>query len=470
VKPRLSAANGSGSRARDQCTNVGGVASSASASVIPGDGGPPLAGYTLSYLRDPIRHWRRRYDRYGPVSWERTFGMRVVTLLGPDATGPALRNSEQAFANGPGQERLVGPFFPRGLTMLDFDEHRHHRRIIAGAFAPERLREYLAGMNPSIERGLARWRPAADFQIYPAIKQLTLDIATEIFMGERMGAGADRFNAALTAIIRAPASVVRVPVPGMRWSRGLAGRRYMEEFLRPRVPAKRAQAGGDDGGTDMFSRLCLAQDEDGERLSDSDVVNHMILMLVAAHDTTTITLTNMIYYLARHPEWQRRCRDESLALGSDHLASADLDRLPALTMVMKETLRLATPVPLLLRTAVRDTEVAGVALPAGTLAAVIVGFTHQMAEIWPEPERFDPERFADHRREDRIHPAAWTPFGGGAHTCIGLHFAGQQVKAVLHQLLRGYEWSIAPDYEMPVDRFPLPVPRDGLPVTLTPLR
>jgi cytochrome P450 len=139
-------------------------------------------------------------------------------------------------------------------------------------------------------------------------------------------------------------------------------------------------------------------------------------------------------------------------------------------MVMKETLRLATPVPLLLRTAVRDTEVAGVALPAGTLAAVIVGFTHQMAEIWPEPERFDPERFAAHRREDRIHPAAWTPFGGGAHACIGLHFAGQQVKAVLHQLLRGYEWSIAPDYEMPVDRFPLPVPRDGLPVTLTPLR
>jgi len=110
---------------------------------LPGDGGPPLVGYTLRYLRDPAPHWRARYDRYGPVSWERTFGLRVVTLLGPDAAGLALRNQERAFANGPGQELLAGPFFRRGLTMLDFDEHRHHRRIIAAAFAPDRLRDYL---------------------------------------------------------------------------------------------------------------------------------------------------------------------------------------------------------------------------------------------------------------------------------------------------------------------------------------
>ncbi|ABD12026.1 cytochrome P450 [Frankia sp. B2] len=428
---------------------------------VPGDGGPPLVGYTLRYLHDPAQHWRQRYDRYGPVSWERTFGLRVVSLLGPDATGLALRNHEQAFANGPGQQRIAGPFFRRGLSMLDFDEHRHHRRILAGAFAPDRLRGYLAGMNPSIERGVAGWRPGARFQVYPAVKQLTLELATRIFMGERLGPEADRFNAALFACIRAPGAVVRVPAPGLRWSRGLAGRRYLEEFLRLRVPAKRAGS-----GTDMFSRLCHAEAEDGSRLSDDDVVNHMILMMVAAHDTSTITMTSMSYYLARHPEWQQRCREESLALGTPAVDHADLDRLPSLALVMKEALRLVTPVPILLRATVKDIDVLGVTVPAGTVAALALAFTHQMPEYWPSPERFDPERFADHRREDKVHPYAWQPFGGGPHTCIGLHFAGQQVKAILHQMLLRYRWSLAPGYRISLDRFPLPVPRDGLPVQL----
>lgn len=430
-------------------------------STLPGDGGPPLVGYTLRYLRDPAPHWRMRYDRYGPVSWERTFGLRVVTLLGPDAAGLALRNQERAFANGPGQELLAGPFFRRGLTMLDFDEHRHHRRIIAAAFAPDRLRDYLVGMSPAITRGLAGWRPAEKFRVYPAMKQLTLELATEIFMGERLGPEADRFNADLFDCLRAAASVVRVPVPGLRWSRGLAARRRLEEFLRPRVSAAR-----EAGGPDMLSRLCHARDEDGNTLSDDDVVSHMILMMAAAHDTSTGTMTSMIYFLARHPEWQERCRDESRSLGTGEVGHADLAQLPALDMVMRESLRLITPVPLLVRRTVRAIDVLGVPIPDDTLVAVVLSFSHQMREYWPDPGRFDPERFAEHRREDKAHPHAWQPFGGGAHTCIGLHFAGQQVKAILHQMLLRYRWSLPAGYRLSLDRFPLPVPRDGLPVQL----
>ncbi|WP_101830374.1 cytochrome P450 [Frankia canadensis] len=433
------------------------------AEAIPGSGGPPLLGYTLRYLRDPAPHWRRRYDRYGPVSWERTFGLRVVTLLGPDATGVALRNQDSAFANGPGQELLAGPFFRRGLTMLDFDEHRHHRRIVAAAFTPERLRGYLTTMNPAIARGLAGWQPDPAFRVYPAMKRLTLQIAIEIFMGEQIGPAADRFNGALYDCLRAAASVVRVPVPGLRWSRGLAARRRLEEFLRPLVPVRRAA-----DGPDLFSRLCHARDEDGNALDDEDVVNHMILMMAAAHDTSTGTMTSMMYFLARYPAWQDACRRESRALGADMLGYGDLGRLTALDQVMRESLRLITPVPILVRKAARDVDVLGVRVPADSLVAAIPGFTHQMREYWPDPERFDPERFAAHRREDKIHPYAWQPFGGGPHTCIGLHFAGQQIKAVLHQLLLRRRWSLPDGYRLSLDRFPLPVPRDGLPVRLEP--
>jgi cytochrome P450 len=407
-----------------------------------------------------VPHWRERYDRFGPVSWERVLGLRVVTLLGPDATGLALVNRDQAFANSPGA-RLAGPFFRRGLNLLDFDEHRHHRRILFAAFTNDRLRAYLARMNPSIERGIASWQPSEAFQAYPALKRLTLDIATEVLMGDRLGPEADRVNAALFACVRAPSSVVRLPVPGLRWSRGLAGRRYLEDFLQQRLPAKRAE-----DGADLFSRLCHAESEDGVRFTDADVVNHMILIMVASHDTSAITMTAMLYYLAKHPEWQERCRQESLAIGTPAADRTDLGKLTSLDLVMKEALRLVAPGPVLMRGTVEDTDVFGHFVPAGALVIVVLGFTHHMHEYWPDPQRFDPERFAEHRREDKVHPYAWEPFGGGPHKCIGLNFAGMQVKAVMHQLLQRYRWSVPPGYQMSLDPLPVPIPTDGLPVRL----
>ena len=101
-------------------------------------------------------------------------------------------------------------------------------------------------------------------------------------------------------------------MPGLRWSRGPApAARLLEDYLRPRIPEHRAS-----DGDDLFTALCHAQSEDGETFTDDDVVNHMIFLLMAAHDTSTITLTTMAYYLAKNPEWQDRCRDESLALGT----------------------------------------------------------------------------------------------------------------------------------------------------------
>ena len=118
------------------------------------------------------------------------------------------------------------------------------------------------------------------------------------------------------------------------------------------------------------------------------------------------------------------------------------------------------------RRTVRDVEYQGYYIPSGTFLTVVPYFTHYMEEYWPDPERFDPERFAEDRREDKVHPYAWVPFGGGAHKCIGLHFAEMQVKAILHRVLLRWRWSVPAGYEMPVDTSSLPVPADGLPVTL----
>jgi cytochrome P450 len=429
---------------------------------VPGDRGLPYVGYALHTIRDPVRLNRGRYQRYGPVSWGGFLGRRMVTVQGPDAAQAVLGNRDKAFANGPAWGFFIGPFFERGIMLLDFEEHLHHRRIMQQAFTRDRIAGYLARMNDSAAHGMSAWRPGP-FPMLPHLKRLTLDMALAVFTGLDLGPSeVRRVGDAFTAAVRAGLSVVRFPVPGLRWSRGLKARNVLVDFFRQHIPAKRR-----DGGDDLFAALCCAQSEEGERFTDADVVNHMIFALMAAHDTTTIAMTSMAYHLARHPQWQDRCRAESRALGTDRVTPADLAALPSLDHVMREALRLCPPVPMLPRVAVRDTAVLGHHIPAGTLVSVANFTNHRMPEHWPDPETFDPDRFSDARRHEITHQYAWFPFGGGVHKCIGLYFADAQIKAVMHQLLLSHAWSVPLDYTWTLDMTTLPIPKDGLPVTLT---
>jgi len=427
---------------------------------LPGDPGLPLIGYSYQFASGRLTASHRWWDRYGPVSRTRALGTTWINVEGPDACGAVLTDRDRVY-DASGWAYLIGPFFHRGLMLLDGAEHHRHRRIMQQAFTAERLAGYLAPVNDAIADTLAGW-PEGRLRFYPAAKALTLDVATRTFMADEVGGTeARRVNAAFTDSVRAATAFVRVPVPGLRWARGLAGRRFLERYLRDRLPAHR-----DGSGADLFTALCQARSEDGDAFTDDDVVNHMIFLLMAAHDTSTSTLTTMAYYLARYPEWQERCRAESQALDSPQVAYADLDRLVGLDLVMKESMRLVTPVPGVTRRTNRETELLGYRIPAGAYVAVHLWGVHHMADVWPDPERFDPERFAEPRREDKAHRFAFVPFGNGVHKCIGMYFGGMEIKAAMHQLLLRYRLTVPAGYRMPVDWVSLPRPKDGLPVEL----
>ncbi len=431
-----------------------------SAKSMPGSAGLPLLGFTYSFATGRLTASHRMYNRFGPVYWNKSLGQTWVNVETPEACGAVLQDRDHAF-DASGWSLLIGPFFHRGLMLLDGHEHHGHRRIMQGAFTAQKLAGYLEPMNGTIRAGLERWKPGRR-RFYPAVKQLTLDVATHTFMDADAGAEAHRLNRAFVDAVRAGTALVRFPVPGLRWAKGLAGRKVLEDYLRPRIPRQRA---GD--GTDLFSELCRARDEDGQGFDDRDIVNHMIFLLMAAHDTATITMTSMAYYLAKHPEWQQRCYDESAALGEE-ISYDDLDSLVALDWVMKESLRLVTPVPGLVRRANKDTELLGYRVRKGSYVAVHLWSVHHLPDVWPDPDRFDPERFAEHRRGDKVHRNAFMPFGNGIHKCIGMFFGGMEVKAAMHQLLRRYLLTVDPGYTMPVDWSSLPRPRDGLPIDLVP--
>jgi cytochrome P450 len=433
------------------------------APLAPGDRGIPWLGRIFDYSSDPMALFRHQWQTYGPVSPFNYVGETGAIILGPDACDEVLRNRSKAFANGPAWGKIVGPFFKRGLMLLDFEEHHMHRRIMQEAFTRDRLSAYVARMHPAIEQGMADWVTDAGFKAYPAMKKLTLDVAADIFMGgaqDTSSAGMDRINKAFITCVQAAAGVVRAEVPGTRWGRAFRARRVLEGFLRHYLPTKRATR-----TDDLFSVLCHIEDEHGQRFSDDDVVNHMIFLMMAAHDTTTTTTSTMLQYLGQHPEWQERCREESLALGPEPTLD-EIESLEAADWVMREALRLRAPVPTLVRRAVKDVVVQGCRIPAGTDVMVGVQFSHLMEEYWTNPAVFDPARFSPERREDKSHRLAWEPFGGGVHKCIGLYFGGMEVKAILHRLLRSYRWSVDPGYVAPLDNHSLPFPEDGQPINL----
>ena len=430
---------------------------------VIGDPGVPVIGQTLSVFSDGLAFARRAYERFGTVSWGNVVGTKLVLVLGPDGIETVLANRDQAFSNRDGWNYFIGPFFDRGVMLMDFAEHRHHRRIMQQAFKRDRLVAYLERMNPAIARGLSGWQPGSGFRVYPRAKQLTLDIATEVFVGAELGAGADRLNRAFIDTVVGGQALIRadVPIPGAKWHRGLRSRRLLEDYFRARIAGQRA-ADGDD----LFSVLCRAETEDGERFTDVDIVNHMIFVLMAAHDTSTITLAMMVYYLARHPEWQERLRDESHALATDAAGYDDLETLTAMDLVFRETLRMNAPVGMIARHTLTDAVIDGHHVPAGMNLMLAIYPTQRMEPWWQDPDRFDPERFAPERREDQSHKYAWMPFGGNVHKCIGMHFGGMEVKAILHQLLLRFRWSVPPGYEPVLDYGTGPFPGDGLPVDL----
>jgi cytochrome P450 len=415
--------------------------------------------HLLRLRRQPISHNNTLRARYGEVAKLNVFGTTLYACYGMDAAEQVLINRDRDFANGPAWSHFIGPFFNRGLMLLDFDEHLHHRRILQMAFTNDAMRRYHAVMVPHIRSGLERWQSVPNPQMFEMFKALTLDLAIETFVGVDLPrAEQDRVNKAFIAAVRAGTSIVRANVPGTPWAKGLAARKVLVEFFYEHLPAKRR-----DGGDDLFAQLCMATSEDGDVFSDEDVVNHMIFLLMAAHDTSTITMSSMAYHLARYPEWQEKARAEAMATGDDYDAVTGSELLER---IMKESLRLCSPVPSMPRVAVRETSVNGYRIPEGAFVAVSPFYNHYEPAYWPNPEVFDPDRFAEPRREDHSHRMAFHAFGGGVHKCIGMYFAGVQVRAIFHELLKTYEWSVPADYTWPLDLVALPFPRDRLPVTL----
>jgi len=435
---------------------------------IPGDEGWPIIGRTLEVLADPKGQVEMMARTYGPVYRSRVLGETSITLLGPEANEMVLFDNTKLFSSTHGWGSILGLLFPRGLMMLDFDEHRLHRKALSVAFKAGPMQSYLAELNSGIARRVAQWRTQpGEMLCYPAMKQLTLDLAATSFLGTAIGAETAEINAAFVDMVAASVAPIRKPWPGTAMARGVRGRKRIVAYFSEQIPIRRAK-----GGDDLFSQLCHATHEDGALLSTQDIVDHMSFLMMAAHDTLTSSLTSFVAALAADPQWQQRLREEIAGLGlkpGEAISFEQLDALPLTEMAFKEAMRLRPPVPSLPRRATREFTFKGYTIPAGTMVAVNPLYTHHMPEIWPDPDKFDPLRFTDEAQRGR-HRFAWVAYGGGAHMCLGLNFAYMQAKCFAVHLLQNLSVSLPPNYTSNWQMWPIPKPKDGLRVDMAPLQ
>ncbi len=438
---------------------------------IPGDAGPPVIGNLFRMLANPHEFARGMIAKYGRIYKNKTIGYWHIVLIGAEANELMLFDRDKVFSNEQGWSPSLHRLFPRGLMLMDFDHHRADRRALSIAFKPGPMRHYADALDRGIAEEVARW--SGEMLFYPAIKKLTLELAAESFLGLPWGPDADRINQAFVDMVQAAVTPVRAPLPFTQMRRGVKGREFLVEFFTRETLRRRE---GQNTGQDMFSQFAGATLEDGSLMPVDVVVDHMIFLMMAAHDTITSSATSLVWLLAKNPEWQEKVRQEVLAVtgGPDAKGNPrgatydDLPKFDLLEMAFKESLRMITPVPNIPRRALRSFEFDGVRIPAGAQCAFYPHITHHMDEYWPQPEVFDPMRFTPDAVKAR-HKYAWVPFGGGAHMCLGLHFAYMQVKILMAQLLQRYRIEIEPGYEPEWQPWPIPKPKDGLKVRFTPL-
>ncbi|MEY2926071.1 MAG: hypothetical protein RL367_548 [Pseudomonadota bacterium] len=429
---------------------------------VPGEDGWPIVGTTLMQLKDPPAFTARMVAKHGTIYRLKSFGGRFVQMLGADANELVMFDRDKVFSSEQGWGPVLNLLFPGGLMLMDFEKHRVHRKTLSVAFKPEPMKAYCDALNTGIAARMAQWR-GQPMKFYPAIKQLTLDLAASAFLGLPWGPESDRINQAFVDMVQASVGVVRVPLPGTKMGRGVAGRNFLVDYFSREVPKRRAA-----DGQDIFSQICRATQEDGSLLSDEEIVDHMNFLMMAAHDTITSSASSLVMLLGQNPQWQVKLRDEMNGLGvnGDALPYERLNDLVLTDYAFKESLRMIPPVPSIPRRAIKDFSFRGIDFKAGTYVGIQPAWTHRMPEHWPAPDTFDPLRFEPEHVKTR-HKYAWVPFGGGAHMCLGLHFAYMQIKLLMWHMLRDGAIDLPAGSGDKWQAWPIPQPKDGLPVTLS---
>ena len=384
------------------------------------------------------------YERHGPIFRANTYGGEVIYLVGPEANRFVMVSNRQKFSHHEGWGRFFGvvDLFGDGLLTMDGKEHDQHRRMMNPAFAVGYMSHYLPLMNRIIRERTATWVDQGKVDIYDEARKITFDVAAEALAGLNDSAERDHFRELFFGLLRGP-EIVTSEEDFYRWRRGL--QREVTDLLRPKIEERRAHP-----TDDLFSMLVQARDDQGNVMSDEQLIAHFNILMVAGHETSTSLSAWLLYLLTQHPDYTQRILDEqnTLLRDDEEPTLETVKQMKVLDNALSEAERLYPPVANGPRGVFEEFEFHGHRVHVGAHVLYSIAASHLIPSIFANPTSFDPDRFAPPREEQKKTPYALVGFGGGPRICIGINFAQIEIKALVSHVLRHYSLNVVPGQQI----------------------
>lgn len=441
-------------------------------------GPPPVTLWQIlrGYRVDPLVRWRQVFEQHGPIARYRFGGADVFLVASANGAERVLKTNAANYDKQHRSFTSLRRVFGNGLLTSEGSFWLRQRRLAQPAFHRERLGRMAERMVASAEETAARWQEAASagrtVAMTEEMSRLTLKIVGDALFGtalsSRAAAVADAWRVLNAQIVeRFVRRRLLPPVLPTRYDREFRrARRTLIEVVDHVIASLRSRGGE---GDDLVTMFMAARDQDtGESMSDGQIRDEVITMLVAGHETTALLLTWTWALLDHHPEVAGRLRAELAAsLGGRLPTASDVGALPYTRAVLNETLRLHPPAYLLNRHARADDVIEGHRMHRGGLVVLPVALLHRRPEYWERPDEFIPERWLDADAEKRRPRFAYLPFGGGPHICIGNAFSLMEATLVLATLAQRFEARLVAG--MPTTEYHvLARPAGDVPMTLSP--
>lgn len=415
--------------------------------------------------------WLVRRAGRGETSVRAQLGrQRLVYLLGPEANALVFAHDEwfrvrEAFA---ALEVVDGP---TSVVLSDGPDHARRRGLIRPSLAPRRIDGYVESMVASADEALDTVTPGEVFDAYALMRSAIRRSTLRALFGADMGERADEIGETLQPLLdmadHLPQTIDwlrRLRTPS--WRRALTARAAVDDFIFAEIARERAGRPGDDPGAGpVLPMLVHGRDGTGSGLTDQEVRDQAVTMIAAGYETTSAAMGWIVYLLGMHRGWQERARAEVTEVLDDRPPTpADLARLPLLRAVVDETLRLYPPAMISARYVTTGFEHDGREVRPGDLVIFSPYVTHRDPGLYPDPQRFRPDRWLEGGRRP---PPEYLPFGGGQHRCIGSHLATTELVVMTARLLARGDFSV----DRPPSRtrgFAAMRPHPGVGITLSP--
>ena len=429
----------------------------------------PRLFQTLNWVRKPIPIMRKYAQEYGECFTMRWLNTPPITFFSdPVAIKQIFTASPERARAGRGNVVLKPILGENSVLLLDGARHKRERKLLMPPFHGERMRLYGEIMREAADRSIDNWPVEDPFPIHERMQAITLDIILRTVFGVDEGALLQRLRSLLIEFLRlvgsSPLLLIRwLQVnlgPLTSWQRISQLGHEIDVVLYEQIAQRKAA--DQNGRTDIMAMLIEARDEDGQPMSDQELRDEMITMLLAGHETTATSLSWVVHRLLQNPDVLEKVRAECQhVVGGGPIRAEHISALEYLDATIKETARLNPIVPVVARYLEQPTQIGAYEIPADCVAAPCIYLTHRRPELWPEPETFNPDRFVG----KRVDPYTFFPFGGGVRHCLGAAFATYEMKIVLAQMLSRTSLRPVPGHTVRVVRRSITfAPSDGMPV------